>query len=456
MQTINDRMYEHILKENRPFSNLELLKHFFRIDTEDDDMAGKIVEPLLNEDTRFVWFKDKGWMVKKVTTLDELLLADVDFVLFYIEDLEKRGLKRPSTREELFSLMGEYSSFIIYRGGAVQECIDIKLTLKKARKYVFIPYDRKSLNILIKLYRFISPLQPELKTLSLKALINVLFPQKKNLRWDDIVKEFGIISLSSPHPSSKVRTLVHTFEHVLNVARNRGCKTLGELIDLSLSGRKEVDFSRYGFDRDFLKDIPEMAGVYIFLNKNEKVIYVGKTSNLRVRINSYFWNTGESPYKIEGILENLHTIQYMVLGSDLEALINEYRLINTHTPPFNTRTRIPERVIRISDSILVLPSRLDDAIHLYFLSDTIPLVEFEFECSGSHKEVYTILERMGKGEEYVFDPLKVIAITYIRRYQEGLCMVELSRFASHHDVIEVLNRYCRNRQEVFSEKIAYI
>jgi len=456
MQTINDRIYEYILKQNRPFSNLELMKHFFRIDTEDEEIAEKIVEPLLKEDTRFIRFKHQGWLAKKITTLDELQLSEVGFILFYIEDLEKRGVKQPATKNDLFSFMGEFSSFIIYRGGAVEESTDIKIILKNARNYAFVPHDRKSLNILIKLYRLISPLQPELKTLSLKALINVLFPLKKNLNWDDIVKEFGIISLSSPHPSSKVRTLLHTFEYILNTARTRGCKTLSDLIDLSLKGRKEIDFSRYGFDRGFLKNIPEMAGVYLFLDEKGKVIYVGKTSNLRVRINSYFWNTGESPQKIEGILNSLHSIQYMVLGSDLEALINEYRLIDAHNPPFNTRTRIPERVIRISDSIVILPSRQDDAVHLYFLSDSIPLVEYEFECSGSNKEVYSILERMGKKEDYMFDPLKVITISYIRHYQEGFRMMDLGRFVSYEDVINALNMYCRNREEVFSEKTTYI
>ncbi len=126
-------------------------------------------------------------------------------------------------------------------------------------------------------------------------------------------------------------------------------------------------------ERDFLRDIPEMPGVYLFRDGADRVIYAGKAGNLRVRVNSYFWNTGESVEKIEGILERLHRIEYRVLGSDLEAVIEEYRLIDEHKPAFNTKLRVPERALDAPDRILIVPSAMQGMLKLYVLANALPL-----------------------------------------------------------------------------------
>ncbi len=457
MKSIADEIYMRILKENREFSSQEVLREFFKIDTNDDEVAHRIVEPILSADVRFKQFRDNRWIAVKIRTIEQLPVVDAPFIMFYIDDIEdlKRGVLSTKINDKL-SKENEHYSFFLYRGGMAYTDITIKELLKQINRYIFIPYDFKSLSFLKKIYRTVSPLKPEIKTLSIASIMLALFPEKKLKTWDDIIHEFSIVNLYSSYPLSKVKTLMYIFECILNIVPERGIRTVEELIDLSNIKRKDVDFSKYGFDRVFLKDIPEMPGVYLFYNREGEVIYVGKTSNLKMRIYSYFWNTGESVEKIGGILNSLHKIEYRILGSDLEALIEEYKLIDRYRPPFNKKLNIPERLIEVSDRILVVPAAIEGFLKLYFLSNKISLVECDFEYRKSDLFVFNVLKRINANRGYVFDPLKTIAISYMKRYEDNINIVDIDRYADHKNLLEALNLHWKNLNEIEKEKTVYI
>ncbi|KPJ87731.1 MAG: hypothetical protein AMS17_07680 [Spirochaetes bacterium DG_61] len=456
MKSIIDEIYSVMINEKKEFSEAQILKEFFKIDFDDRDMAKKIVEPLLTSDARFKQTTPRTWTAVKRIALEELSLDEVPFVLFYIEDLER--VKRPKgfLEKDLFTLLKEYSSFLFYRGGMVEYEFNVKDSLKNLGKFVFVPYDRRSLGSLRRLYRVISPLEPDMRTLSIGSLISVLYPGKKLKTWDDIIKEFRLQSVHSENPASKTKTLRSILEYVLDTVRERGITCAGELLELALQGKKKVDLSKYAFDRDFLRDIPEMPGVYLFFNRKEELLYVGKTNNLKQRINSYFWNTGESEDKIRGILEGLHRIEYRVLGSDLEALLEEYSLIHEAKPQFNKMVNIPKREVSIADTVLLLPSKVEGYIRLYFLSERIPLIGYDFDCAGENPGVNDILKTIKNAQESVFDPLKIIALFYLRRYEERLNRIDMDRYATAQDVVDSLRMHCRDPQGVAVERTTYI
>ncbi len=456
MKSIIDEIYTAMVKGKKEYSNAQILQEFFKIDFENAGMAKKIVEPLLQTDARFRKTENNSWTAVKTVALEDLPIEEVTFILFYIEDIEKTTPVRELESSDIFSFIKKYSSFILYKGGIVDYELDVKDVLRHLGRFIFVPYDRRSLGYLHRLYRVISPLDPEVKTLSIRSLISELFPQKKLKTWEDIVEEFKIRNIYSERPSAKTKTLRYILEYLLTIVRERGIKTAGELVEYSHRGRKKVDFSRYGFEKDFLMNIPEMPGVYQFYDQREEIIYVGKTNNLKHRINSYFWNTGESVEKIKGILEQLYSIQYRVLGSDLEALIEEYRLINEHKPRYNKMVNIPEKQVSVSNKILLLPSNMQRYIKLYFLSEKIPLIGYDFDCSGLNKDVIDILNRMEGSREDIFDPLKIIALFYLRRYEERLNTVEIDRYPSAQDVLNVLYMHCRHPEEIGREKSIYL
>jgi excinuclease ABC subunit C len=87
-----------------------------------------------------------------------------------------------------------------------------------------------------------------------------------------------------------------------------------------------------------MKKIPDAPGVYFFLAKNKKVLYIGKATSLRDRVRSYFANdlhVARSPL-IVNMVAKAASIDWRQTDSVLEALILEANLIKTHKPPANT------------------------------------------------------------------------------------------------------------------------
>lgn len=82
--------------------------------------------------------------------------------------------------------------------------------------------------------------------------------------------------------------------------------------------------------------IPHKPGVYLFKDKKEEVLYVGKAIDLYSRISSYFSKYQISP-RIYALTEKIHSVDTIVVESELEALILEANLIKKYLPSFNIR-----------------------------------------------------------------------------------------------------------------------
>jgi len=87
-----------------------------------------------------------------------------------------------------------------------------------------------------------------------------------------------------------------------------------------------------------LKNLPQSCGVYQFLDKNNKVIYVGKAVNLRQRVRSYFHQNVISP-KTKKIAQKSKKVEIIVTDSEVEALILENNLIKKLKPRYNVNLK---------------------------------------------------------------------------------------------------------------------
>ncbi len=86
---------------------------------------------------------------------------------------------------------------------------------------------------------------------------------------------------------------------------------------------------------------PDKPGVYFFLGSRKKILYIGKATSLRNRVQSYF--VGDISEKrseiIRKMVEDAASIEFTETDSVLEALILETNLIRTHKPVYNTRSK---------------------------------------------------------------------------------------------------------------------
>ena len=92
-----------------------------------------------------------------------------------------------------------------------------------------------------------------------------------------------------------------------------------------------------------LKTLPEKPGVYIMKNAAGEIIYVGKAIILKNRVRSYFQERGDQTPKTRKLVSQIADLEWIVVGSELEALILEMNLIKKHRPRFNIRLKDDKR-----------------------------------------------------------------------------------------------------------------
>jgi len=92
-----------------------------------------------------------------------------------------------------------------------------------------------------------------------------------------------------------------------------------------------------------LDTLPTKPGCYLMKDASSKVIYVGKAINLRARVRSYFHKSAQHTHKINELVKKIADIEFIVTGSELEALILEMNLIKQHRPYYNVRLKDDKR-----------------------------------------------------------------------------------------------------------------
>lgn len=86
-------------------------------------------------------------------------------------------------------------------------------------------------------------------------------------------------------------------------------------------------------------EIPQDPGVYRFRDQHRRVVYVGKAKNLRSRLNSYFANPRGLMPRTRAMVHTAASVEWTVVGSELEALQLEYTWIKEFNPRFNVMFR---------------------------------------------------------------------------------------------------------------------
>ncbi len=95
--------------------------------------------------------------------------------------------------------------------------------------------------------------------------------------------------------------------------------------------------------KPILQGIPNKPGCYLMKDKESRVIYVGKAVNLRSRVRSYFHEAANHSRKTAEMVLKIEDIEWIVVSSELEALILEMNLIKRYRPKYNIRLKDDKR-----------------------------------------------------------------------------------------------------------------
>ncbi|MBO5832512.1 MAG: excinuclease ABC subunit C [Alistipes sp.] len=87
--------------------------------------------------------------------------------------------------------------------------------------------------------------------------------------------------------------------------------------------------------KDLVSALPHTPGVYQFVDKNEKIIYVGKAKDLKRRVSSYFVESKEHSAKVKVLVRQVVDIRHIVVDTEQDALLLENSLIKSLQPRYN-------------------------------------------------------------------------------------------------------------------------
>ncbi|MBS3751689.1 MAG: GIY-YIG nuclease family protein, partial [Anaerolineales bacterium] len=95
--------------------------------------------------------------------------------------------------------------------------------------------------------------------------------------------------------------------------------------------------------QSILDTIPHKTGCYLMKDGDGEVIYVGKAVDLRHRVRSYFHASAQSNPRTAQLVRHIQDIDWIIVQSELEALILEMNLIKEYQPHFNVRLKDDKR-----------------------------------------------------------------------------------------------------------------
>jgi len=101
--------------------------------------------------------------------------------------------------------------------------------------------------------------------------------------------------------------------------------------------------SNYEKITSILATLPDKPGCYLMKDADGTIIYVGKAINLKNRVRSYFQQSSDHTYKTRQMVRKIRDIEWIVVASELEALILEMNLIKLHRPFYNVRLKDDKR-----------------------------------------------------------------------------------------------------------------
>ncbi|TDI50328.1 MAG: DEDD exonuclease domain-containing protein [Acidobacteria bacterium] len=202
----------------------------------------------------------------------------------------------------------------------------------------------------------------ENKSVDTAALARRLIrPEVRNLRLQTLADHFRSPVTPVHRALDDARATAHVLHGLLERVGSLGVTNLDDLLQLP-TARGSAHYSKI----KLTENLPRRPGIYIFRDRQSTPIYVGKATNIRTRVRSYFY--GDKRRTIANLMKELHSVDHQVCETVLEAEVTELRLIHAHRPRYNRRSRPPKssHFVKVTDErfprLSVVRTLKDDGI----------------------------------------------------------------------------------------------
>jgi len=136
-------------------------------------------------------------------------------------------------------------------------------------------------------------------------------------------------------PASRVDLMAACFD-----ALRKPGESWADLATACRAPHAELPWPRYAFSRDDLAGLPPVPGTYRFYDLDSKLLYVGKSRNLKRRLAAWFGDHTARGAKGQAIVEAVHRFEVKASGSELEALLREATQIRREDPSRNIQRAV--------------------------------------------------------------------------------------------------------------------
>jgi hypothetical protein len=168
---------------------------------------------------------------------------------------------------------------------------------------------------------------------------------------EELAASLGLAVRVEDDPAQRVEIVPACFDAL----RQRG-EPWSSLAEACRSGGPALPWARYAFTREDLRAVPPVPGTYRFYDPDEKLLYVGKSANLRRRLAAWFKDDGPRSARVRALVEAVHRFELRPSGSELAALLREAAQIRRDLPERNVQREVHPRGARAArlGSILIL------------------------------------------------------------------------------------------------------
>jgi DNA polymerase III epsilon subunit family exonuclease len=357
-----DRLVELVEERRGPVVADEAARRLFALRAAPVALARSLLEDVVEADARLAWRGDAVGLAQPLGA--DILLEDATYV---VVDLETTGLRPGSSQiceigavrvrgleiEEEFELLvdpgvslGPVISALTglqdrQLRGAPRPAAAVQQFLAFAGDAVLVAYNaRFDLAFLDRETERLTGSRiaaPVVDTVALaRRLLGSRVPRAS-------LAQLSYFFGASVQPCHRALPDAHATAEVLlaliGLAQERGARTVADLGELAATRTRRVWDKRH-----LAHGAPQRPGVYLFYDRNDQLLYVGRARDLRARLRSYFRSDRQRP-AVEAAIGAADRIEWRVLGSELEAALEELRLIRELRPPANARIARPDRYV---------------------------------------------------------------------------------------------------------------
>lgn len=168
----------------------------------------------------------------------------------------------------------------------------------------------------------------ERQSLCTVELAKELIPDQASYSLGKLVRALGIPVADRHRASGDAQATVKLFKMLLNKDTSKNIVKNA----VRLNPKKQLEPKHI----DIISELPTKTGVYYIHKSDGEIIYIGKSKNIKKRINQHFTNTNPKSKKIQ---ELVTAVTYETTGSELVALLKESEEIKRNKPIFNRALR---------------------------------------------------------------------------------------------------------------------